>query len=122
MYLLAWIPESLLNEKGQSEWDKFVRIEEHAVTNDEDEGRCSLTPFTAPLHLFTDAVLIDLPMQRPESYAFSVPITSIYSLIVSPPSLSSWCTCLPVPAPGAYTLLNEPSFGHNRRLYCDQPH
>ncbi|KAH9856935.1 RabGAP/TBC [Lenzites betulinus] len=73
-YLLAWIPESLLNEKGPTEWDKFVRVEEHAVTDDEDE----------------DAVLIDLPVQRPESYAFSVPLTSIYSLIVNPPSLSSW--------------------------------
>ncbi|CDO69529.1 hypothetical protein BN946_scf184785.g34 [Trametes cinnabarina] len=73
-YLLAWIPESLLNEKGPTEWDKFVRVEEHAVADDEDE----------------DAVLIDLPVQRPESYAFSVPLTSIYSLIVNPPSLSSW--------------------------------
>ena len=35
--------------------------------------------------------MIDLPTQRPESYAFSVPLTSIYSLIVQPPSLSSWC-------------------------------
>jgi len=38
-----------------------------------------------------DIVLIELPTQRPESYAFSVPLTSIYSLIVHPPSLSSWC-------------------------------
>lgn len=38
VYLLAWIPESLLHEKGQSEWDKFTKIEEHAVTEDEDEG------------------------------------------------------------------------------------
>ncbi|PIL24042.1 hypothetical protein GSI_13793 [Ganoderma sinense ZZ0214-1] len=74
VYLLAWIPESLLHEKGQGEWDKFTKIEEHAVTDDEDE----------------DAVLIELPTQRPESYAFSVPLTSIYSLIVNPPSLSSW--------------------------------
>ncbi|KAI0670330.1 RabGAP/TBC [Trametes maxima] len=74
VYLLAWIPENLLNEKGPTEWDKFVRVEEHAFTNDEEE----------------DAVLIDLPIQRPESYAFSVPLTSIYSLIVNPPSLSSW--------------------------------
>ncbi|KAI0647102.1 RabGAP/TBC [Trametes meyenii] len=74
VYLLAWIPEHLLNEKGSTEWDKFVRVEEHAFTNDEEE----------------DAVLIDLPIQRPESYAFSVPLTSIYSLIINPPSLSSW--------------------------------
>ena len=38
-----------------------------------------------------DIVLIDLPSQRPESYAFSVPLTSVYSLLVHPPSLSSWC-------------------------------
>jgi hypothetical protein len=38
VYLLAWIPESLLNEKGSSEWDKFAKIEEHAVMDEEDEG------------------------------------------------------------------------------------
>ncbi|KAG1756571.1 GTPase-activating protein gyp7 [Suillus paluster] len=73
-YLLAWIPETLLNEKGTDEWDKFVKIEEKATLDEEDE----------------DAVLIDLPTQRPESYAFSVPLTSIYSLLVHPPTLSSW--------------------------------
>ncbi|KAF9532912.1 rab-GTPase-TBC domain-containing protein [Crepidotus variabilis] len=74
IYLLAWIPESLLNEKGTDEWDKFMKVEEHAPTTDDDE----------------DIVFIDLPLQRPESYAFSVPVTSIYSLFVQPPTLSSW--------------------------------
>ncbi|KAG2367454.1 rab-GTPase-TBC domain-containing protein [Suillus spraguei] len=73
-YLLAWIPETLLCEKGTDEWDKFVKIEEKATLDEDDE----------------DAVLIDLPTQRPESYAFSVPLTSIYSLLVHPPTLSSW--------------------------------
>ncbi|KAF9246277.1 GTPase-activating protein gyp7 [Melanogaster broomeanus] len=73
-YLLAWIPENLLNERGAEEWVKFVKIEERAIYDEEDE----------------DAVLIDLPTQRPESYAFSVPLTSIYSLLVHPPTLSSW--------------------------------
>lgn len=73
-YLLAWIPESLLCEKGTGEWEKFVKIEERTNLDDEDE----------------DAVLIDLPVQRPESYAFSVPLTSIYSLLVHPPALSLW--------------------------------
>jgi hypothetical protein len=41
-----------------------------------------------------DIVLIDLPSQRPESYAFSVPLTSVYSFLVHPPSLSSWCKLL----------------------------
>ncbi|KAG6879525.1 hypothetical protein C0992_001858 [Termitomyces sp. T32_za158] len=73
-YLLAWIPETLLNERGTSEWDKFVRIEEKVVWDEKDD----------------DVVLIELPIQRPESYAFSVPLTSIYSLLVRPPTLSSW--------------------------------
>ncbi|KAI0093868.1 GTPase-activating protein gyp7 [Irpex rosettiformis] len=73
-YLLAWLPETLLNEKGQTEWDKFVKIEERTGIDEED----------------SDAVIIDFPLPRPETYAFSVPLTSIYSLIVSPPSLSSW--------------------------------
>lgn len=37
-----------------------------------------------------DAVLIDLPVRRAETYAFSVPLTSVYSLIVHPPTLTSW--------------------------------
>ncbi|KAG5727673.1 GTPase-activating protein gyp7 [Termitomyces sp. T112] len=74
IYLLAWIPETLLNERGTTEWDKFVKIEEKFVWDDKDD----------------DVVLIELPTQRPESYAFSVSLTSIYSLLVRPPTLSSW--------------------------------
>ncbi|KAI5121685.1 hypothetical protein M0805_002761 [Coniferiporia weirii] len=74
VYLLAWIPESLLDERGRDEWDKFVKIEERVSIDDEDE----------------DVVLINLPVRRPETYAFSVPLTSVYSLIVHPPTLSSW--------------------------------
>ncbi|KAI0046690.1 RabGAP/TBC [Auriscalpium vulgare] len=74
-YLLAWIPETLLTEKGPTEWDKFTQTEEKPLSPAEEEE---------------DGVLIDLPTSRPESYAFSVPLTSLYSLIVHPPSLSSW--------------------------------
>ena len=37
-YLLAWIPEALLNEKGTSEWDKFLKMEDKVVCDEEDEG------------------------------------------------------------------------------------
>jgi hypothetical protein len=37
-YLLAWIPETLLCEKGPDEWDKFVRTEERPILDDEDDG------------------------------------------------------------------------------------
>jgi hypothetical protein len=35
---MAWIPESLLTEKGQEEWDKFLRTEERPPVGDEEEG------------------------------------------------------------------------------------
>lgn len=38
IYLLAWIPETLLHERGATEWDKFVKIEEKATLDEEDEG------------------------------------------------------------------------------------
>ena len=38
LYLLAWIPETLLNEKGSKEWDKFVKVEEKTVVDEEDQG------------------------------------------------------------------------------------
>lgn len=71
-YLLAWIPESLLEEKGQSEWDKFTTVESSAPSDEED------------------AVLVDLPSRQGESYAFSVPLSGVYSLLVHAPSFSSW--------------------------------
>ena len=53
MFLLAWIPESLLNEKGSAEWDKFFKVEEQPVVADDDEGTCfglSLLIVLDPFH------------------------------------------------------------------------
>jgi hypothetical protein len=68
-YLLAWIPESLLEEQGREEWAKFANEE---ATDD------------------NDTVLVELPSKQAETYAFSVPLGSVYSLIIHPPSFSSW--------------------------------
>ena len=74
VYLLAWIPETLLNEKGQSEWDKFVKIEEHAVTNDEDEGMqchapCSSRVLTSGLQTpFSSTFLSNAPNHMLSQY------------------------------------------------------
>ncbi len=46
-YLLAWIPESLLTEKGKDEWDKFLKTEERP---DEDEGVSCLLPTIVDVH------------------------------------------------------------------------
>jgi hypothetical protein len=49
-YLLAWIPERLLSEKGQDEWDKFLRTEERPLVGDEDEGQsCPLRALSSSL-------------------------------------------------------------------------
>lgn len=70
-----------------------MKIEEKAILDEEDEGSPLFYLFEyRKSYTIEDAVLIDLPTQRPESYAFSVPLTSIYSLLVHPPTLSSWCT------------------------------
>jgi hypothetical protein len=41
-YFLAWVPESLLGERGNEEWSKFMRVEAEygsGVHNiDEEEG------------------------------------------------------------------------------------
>ncbi len=71
-----------------------MKIEENSP-EDEDEGAFvpTLSSYTEGfilVYLCLDAVLIDLPMQRPETYAFSVPLSSIYSFVVHPPNLSSW--------------------------------
>ena len=46
-YLLAWIPESLLDEKGQSEWDKFVSVEGKAPYDEEEGWSDRLRSWTA---------------------------------------------------------------------------
>jgi hypothetical protein len=71
-YLLSWIPESLLEEEGPEEWDKFLAVESLAPLEEED------------------AVLVELPAKPGEPYAFSVPLGAVYSLVIHPPSFSSW--------------------------------
>ncbi len=42
-YYLAWIPETLLDERGSTEWDKFVKVEEKADLDEEDDGQFPTT-------------------------------------------------------------------------------
>ena len=93
-YFLSWIPESLLN--GRADLNKFVRAEKDMASVDvEDEGKCtggrpSLSLLMSMIPI--DMVLVDAPAPRGESYTFSVPITSLYSLTAAPPTISSWRT------------------------------
>jgi len=49
-YLLAWIPESLLTEKGQDEWNKFLKTEERPLAGDEDEGMSPVATYSSLLN------------------------------------------------------------------------
>ncbi|QRW27163.1 GTPase-activating protein GYP7 [Rhizoctonia solani] len=77
-YFLAWVPETLLGERGNDEWSKFLRVEAEYGSGghslDEEE----------------DAVIIKPPIPKGESYAFSIPLSSIYSAVVQLPTISSW--------------------------------
>jgi TBC1 domain family member 15 len=94
-YLLAWIPESLLEQKH--DLGKFVKVETEpaasAADDEDDDGMIhKIYPQSSFIDMISsDIVFIDPPAPRGESYAFSVPVTSIYSLTVTPPTLSSWC-------------------------------
>ena len=52
-YLLAWIPESLLDEKGQTEWDKFVSVEGKAPYDEEEGEFIRIRPRTMLITLDT---------------------------------------------------------------------
>ncbi|GAA97214.1 uncharacterized protein L969DRAFT_84353 [Mixia osmundae IAM 14324] len=76
-YLLSWIPERVVNDEEQ---DKFVLVEAAA------DGR----PISR-LQPDADSVLVSSSLtSKPAEHAFSLPITSIYSLEVRPPTLSAW--------------------------------
>ncbi|KAF7970005.1 hypothetical protein HWV62_25366 [Athelia sp. TMB] len=66
-YLLAWIPENLLNEKGSSEWDKFAKIEERAVLDDEDDDG------SIGINLISGNTLPTLHFHDDESRSFTLP-------------------------------------------------
>lgn len=59
----------------------------------------SLWSVDAEPNLLKDGVFVEPPPPRGESYAFSVPVTSIYSLMVTAPTFSSWCACIRITVP-----------------------
>jgi hypothetical protein len=84
--LLAWIPETLLNEKGASEWDKFVKVEEKSVS-EEDDGM----PYS---YIFPTRT--DITTQILFSLIFPFNVRSpMHFLSLSPPYILSLCILLP---------------------------
>ncbi|KAN0061817.1 GTPase activating protein [Thecaphora frezii] len=88
--LLSFLPESLVEQR--QELEKFVRIEYTTSAGGDDDA----TPGTCQKSL--DAVEVveedesELIAEPPATanYAFSLPITSLYSFTVKPPTISCW--------------------------------
>lgn len=67
-YLLAWIPEASL--EGTPDFESYVLVELYADSSE-------------------SPTLVTLPPPS-SAHAFSIPIPSLYSLVIQPPTLSSW--------------------------------
>lgn len=67
-YLLAWIPEASI--EGTPDFESYVLVELYAAHESEP-------------------TLVSLPPPS-SAHAFSIPIPSLYSLVIQPPTLSSW--------------------------------
>ncbi|WWC65030.1 uncharacterized protein I303_107644 [Kwoniella dejecticola CBS 10117] len=76
--LITWVPNELLERMDEKDREGYKRVEGRNLapnTKDEEED---------------GFVFVSLPPPKGEKYAFSIPITSIYSVLVYPPSLSHW--------------------------------
>ena len=93
--LLCWIPEAVIHAE---EREKYVQIEHQSG---------QLRTRELPL----EDCFVDAPPREGPSHAFAVPITSIYSLLVAKPTLSSWYGSITIALFGGSTLL--PLFFHD---------
>ncbi|EPQ28531.1 uncharacterized protein PFL1_03835 [Pseudozyma flocculosa PF-1] len=91
--LLSFLPESLVEQRHELE--KFVRIEYTASAGGDPDSPASSAPRTSLDVVDEDqddedeSELIAEPPAS-ASYAFSLPITNIYSFTIKPPTISCW--------------------------------
>ncbi|GAA6041509.1 hypothetical protein JCM8097_001914 [Rhodosporidiobolus ruineniae] len=90
-YLLSWVPESMV--EGTRDFDAYVLVE-LSSQNERD-----ILVHVAP------------PTETTTTHAFSYPLTSLYSLQVKPPTLTSWVGSVTVSLFGGVTL--PPLFFHD---------
>ena len=77
--VVAWVPDQVLQRMDRSDRESFQKVETLGRAEDEKgiEGIFGR-------RLTADYVFISLPPPKGEQYAFSVPITSIYSILAYP--------------------------------------
>lgn len=109
-YLLAWIPEASI--QGTPDMEAFVLVELSAQGSRELSPLPRLDTHSTPLtylHLTPDATLVTLPPPS-SAHAFSIPIRHLYSLIIQPPTLTSWFGSI------TFNLYDVDSEGETRTL------
>ncbi|OCF79010.1 rab GTPase activator [Kwoniella mangroviensis CBS 8886] len=78
--LITWVPNELLERMDEEDREGYKRVEGRVLNGNGIESDREEDGF----------VFVSLPSPKGEKYAFSIPITSIYSVLVYPPSLSHW--------------------------------
>ncbi|WVQ95362.1 hypothetical protein IAU59_002459 [Kwoniella sp. CBS 9459] len=78
--LVVWVPDELLARMDESDREGYRRV----------EGRSTAAQLEREEQEEDGFVFVSLPPPKGEKYAFSIPITSLYSILVYPPSLSHW--------------------------------
>ncbi|GAA6025569.1 hypothetical protein JCM10207_002707 [Rhodosporidiobolus poonsookiae] len=87
-HLLSWVPESVV--EGTPDRDAYVLVE--LSSQNERDVLVHLVPPSEP------------SPTSPRSHAFSYPLTSLYSLHVQPPTLTSWIGSVTISLFGGVTL------------------
>jgi TBC1 domain family member 15 len=85
VYFLAWIPESLLHERGEDEWEKYTKVEEKFDLTEkanEDEGKRNVFVLPIPKSIIYDQqiLFLSISQQLAQSPTLS-PCPSIQSIV-----------------------------------------
>jgi hypothetical protein len=86
--LVTWVPNELLERMDEADREGYKRVAtefSHGPPKDtEDEGTSSLEERL----LMVDFVFVSIPPPKGEKYAFSVSVSTLYSILVYPVSLA----------------------------------
>lgn len=79
--LVSWVPEQVLARMDAADREGYRRAGEMAAGEREEDGECAVAGGGLTS---TGFVFVSVPPPQGEQYAFSVPATSIYSVLVYP--------------------------------------
>jgi hypothetical protein len=85
--LVVWVPDDLFRRMPEEDKRNYQRVEERPNGTPTEEDGMFAGVASADQQLTTGYVFVSLPPPRGEKYAFSVPVSHIYSLLVYPVSL-----------------------------------